>query len=123
MFVVVALTICAPVRVSTTWTVVPVTLSPDVGLTMVTTAAEDGRLPDAAGADAPALAAGALAGDALHAATIATRSAAASGRDRILVIAASALDRGIDVRSRRCRGGIGAYIGKTDRLFIITNRA
>src|SRR5712671_1897857 len=100
MFVVVALTICAPVRVSTTWTLVPVTLSPDVGLTIATTAGEDGRLPDAVGADAPALAAGALAGDALHAATIAVRSATASDLDRILVITALPLDRGIDMRSR-----------------------
>ena len=54
MFVVVAGTIVAPVSESTTWTVVPVTISPDVGWTIVTTAGDDGPAPDACGAEAVA---------------------------------------------------------------------
>src|SRR5579862_5567782 len=45
MLVVVAGTIVAPVRVSTTWTVGPLSWAPFVGSTIVTTAGDDGRGP------------------------------------------------------------------------------
>src|SRR6266542_4037494 len=45
MFVVVALTICAPSRLSTTWTDVPVRLAPAAGWRTRTTAGDEGRTP------------------------------------------------------------------------------
>jgi hypothetical protein len=124
MFVVVALTIWAPVSDSTTWTLVPVTVSPDVGLTIATTAGEVGLLPEPTGADGAALVGGALAVGPPHAATIAATSMAARDREANLVIAASPLDR----RSRcapsgRRRRGIGRYIVITDLLIAVRNPA
>src|SRR5260221_10551371 len=49
MAVVVAATIVAPVRVSTTWTEAPPTAAPFAGWTMATAAGDNGRGPPAVG--------------------------------------------------------------------------
>src|SRR5579862_165914 len=62
MLVVVAGTIVAPVRVSTTWTVGPLSWAPFVGSTIVTTAGDDGRGPKLETMLAPGDVAGAVVG-------------------------------------------------------------
>src|SRR5689334_7159836 len=52
MFVVVWVTIVAPVRVSTTWTEEPVIWAPFCGWTIATTAGDDGRGPSVPAAEA-----------------------------------------------------------------------
>src|SRR5712671_2865880 len=118
MFVVVALTIWAPVNDSTTWTLVPLTLSPELGFTIATTAGELGRLPEATGAEGSAPVVGAAGGEP-HPATISARSAARTTNGwKNLVIGALVSFAGSSrcAGPRRCRDGTGAYIEIEDRL-------
>jgi hypothetical protein len=124
MFVVVALTIWAPVRESTTWTLVPVTLSPGVGLTIATTARELGRFPDTPGAEEGALV-DAAPGREPHPAAVSARSTArVTARQENLAIAAFGVAWGFEVRRSTLRdGGTGAYIESADRFIAVTTRA